>query len=69
MIQRQISGGNLVATIMATAGGDPILPPLCFAQIAGLLPLAANLLLGDITEYTHGERITNLAWRIQRKVQ
>jgi hypothetical protein len=50
-----------VAAIVTHAGSDPVAPPLSTAQIAGFLPLAAQLLLWDIVEEGHDKKNTEFS--------
>jgi len=47
MIHRQLFGGELSTAVMTDAARTFALPPLAGAQLAGPLPLAANLFFTD----------------------
>jgi hypothetical protein len=61
MIEGQLGRGMPVATIVTNADSDPVAPPLGTAQIAGFLPLAAQLFLGDIAEEGHDKKNTEFS--------
>jgi hypothetical protein len=67
MIKGQFGWRPFAPAIMADAGGYPVAPPLGASEIAGFLPLTAQLLLGDIGKEGHDERIQNSVFRIQEK--
>ena len=48
MIHRQFFRGELSAAVMTDAARTFALPPLAGAQLAGSLPLAANLFFTDL---------------------
>ena len=67
MIHRQLSRWKFLATMITDAGRALALPPLARAQLARLLPLAANLFFGDLNKEAQKFHIDSLRTRAGEK--